>query len=97
MSHHKVKSWSYLFRALISGQKKHDIRDMTDRDYKVGDTMTLQEFDNTTGKYTGFEQDVKITYITDKQTPCAFSSAVLDRKFGILSLELVGDTRYAIP
>ncbi len=89
MTQHDVKSWSYLFQAIISGQKKHDIRDMRDRDYKVGDTMLLREFDQAKGEYTGNIATVRITYITGRATPCAFSSSVLDRNFAILSLELL--------
>ena len=85
---HKVKSWSHLFQAIVAGGKKHDIRDMRDRDYKLGDMITLQEFDIVKGKYTGREADVKITYMTNRDTPCAFSSSVLDRNFAILSIEL---------
>jgi len=81
---HRVKSWSYLFQAAKNGL---DVRDMRDRDYKVGDTLVLCEFDQATGKYTGEELAREITYITDRQVPCAFSSAVLDRDFGILSIK----------
>jgi hypothetical protein len=89
---HKVKSWTFLFEALLCGIKKHDVRDMTERDYKVGDIMLLEEFDPSTGEYTGRTALYRITYITDKNTPCAFSSAVLDRDFGILSLEPIDKT-----
>jgi hypothetical protein len=58
-----------------------------DRDFKVGDTILLQEFDNVNGAYTGEELLVEITYITSRNTPCAFSSAVLDREYAILSLK----------
>lgn len=89
MSEHRVKSWTHLFQAIMTGEKTHDIRDMRERNYKVGDLMTLQEFNFMTGEYTGREQLVMITYITDKNTPCAFSSSVLDRNFGILSIEKI--------
>jgi len=85
---HEVKSWTYLFQPLKAGKKKHDIRDLRDRDYKVGDILRMKEFDPATGKYTGSEILMKITYMTSAATPCAFSSAVLDRNFAILSLEL---------
>ncbi len=85
---HQVKSWPHLFQPLIDGQKKHDIRDMTERDYKVGDIMVLNEFDMATGKYTGRAAEAVITYITDRSTPCAMSSTVLERNYGILSLEI---------
>lgn len=84
---HRVKSWSYLFQAAKNGLKTHDVRDMRDRDYKVGDTLVLCEFDQATGKYTGEELAREITYITDRQVLCTFSSAVLDRDFGILSIK----------
>jgi len=34
---------------------------------------------------------VEITYITSNNTPCAFSSAVLDKDYCILSLRLMED------
>lgn len=84
---HRVKSWSYLFQAAKQGIKTHDVRDMRDRDYKVGDTLVLCEFDQATGTYTGEELECESTYIANRQVPCAFSSAVLDRDFGILSIK----------
>ena len=95
MTHHIVKSWTYLFDAIASGKKTHDIRDMTERDYKVGDTMGLRRYDMGKGEYTGEKATVLITYITDNKTPCAFSSAVLDKKFGILSVKLLD--KYTFP
>ena len=89
MTTHTVKSWSYLFQAAKAGLKTHDVRDMTDRDYKVDDHMIMQEFDNTTGEYTGDSIEVEITYITDKNIPCAFSSGGLDRNLGILSIKRI--------
>lgn len=86
---HYVKSWMHLFDAIERGFKRHDIRDMRDRDYKVGDTLVLQRFDQINGRYTGAVLVTRITYITGRDTPCAFSSAVLDRNFAILSLEIV--------
>ena len=83
---HDVKSWTFLFQAIQSGAKTHDIRDVRDRNYAVGDLLVLNEFDQATGKYTGAKCVKKITYMTDRSTPCAFSSSVLDRNFAILSL-----------
>ena len=90
---HNVRSWSHFFQAIVSGAKKHDLRDLHDRDYKVDDIVNLQEYDNINGCYTGREQWVKITYITSRDRPCAFSSAVLDNNYAILSLALVGSVR----
>lgn len=89
MKTHIVKSWTYLFDAIKSGAKTHDVRDMRERDYQVGDLLCLERFDQTTGKYTGEKLTTEITYITSNSTPCAFSSAVLDKNFAILSVKIV--------
>jgi len=49
MTTHRVKSWTYLFNAVKSGLKKHDFRNVDERDYKVGDTLVLCEYDQATG------------------------------------------------
>jgi hypothetical protein len=88
MAHHKVKSWSPFFQAIRDGQKTHDLRYDTDRHFAVGDTITLQEYLPFEGKYTGEEVDVLVTYITSRETPCAFSCAVLDKEYCILSIRV---------
>lgn len=86
---HYVRSWSHLYDAIDAGFKVHDLR-KNDRDYKVGDHLVLQRFDNTTGTFTGEELKVEITYITGRDhVPCAFSSAVLDNNYCILSIKKV--------
>lgn len=89
MNTHKVKSWSHLFQAAKSGLKTHDFRDRTERDYKVGDHLLLQEFDMIEGVYTGSELLMKITYITDRNTPCALSSNGLAQDLCVLSIKRV--------
>jgi len=89
MDTHVVKSWCYLYSAAIAGYKTHDFRDMTERDYKVGDHMEFQEFDQTTGTYTGREALFLITYITDNRTPCAMSTCALEKKYGVLSIKFL--------
>lgn len=89
MDTHSVKSWCYLYSAAVMGLKTHDFRDMTERDYKVGDHLHFREFDQTKGTYTGREALFEITYITDRQTPCAMSSCALDKKYGVLSIKLL--------
>lgn len=83
-----LKSWTHFFQAIKNGQKKHDLRKM-DRDFQLGQYLTLLEYDNISGEYTGQSLVVRITYITSKDVPCAFSSAVLDEGYAILSLEVV--------
>lgn len=89
MTTHVVKSWCYLYSAAIAGYKTHDFRDMTERDYKVGDLLHFREFDQTKGEYTGREALFLITYITDNNTPCAMSSCALEKKYGVFSIRLV--------
>lgn len=85
---HEKKSWTFLFDAIVSGKKHHDIRKVEDS-IKVGDIVILRRFDQATGEYTGETQAVRVTYITDYNTPCAFSSAVLDKEYAVLSIEKV--------
>jgi len=86
---HTVKSWSPFFQAIKAGQKTHDLRYDADRGFSVGDRIVLQEFDPFAGTYSGDSCDVEVTYITSRDTPCAFSSAVLDREYCILSIKKV--------
>jgi hypothetical protein len=87
MAVYNVKSWVPFFQAFKTGAKKHDMRDLKDRNYKVGDILVLEEYDPFKGEYTGDAMRMKITYITSRDTPCAFSSAALDNNYCILSLE----------
>lgn len=85
---HYMKSWTQFFDGIRNGKKKHDLR-RNDRDFKVGDFCILEEYDFAAGKYTGRRCKVLITWVTSNQFPCAYSSAVLDREYCILSLELI--------
>lgn len=89
MTVHKVKSWSHFFQAISDGLKKHDLR-RKDRDYNIGDTIVLEEYDNINGKYTGRSLKTEVTYITDNRYPCAYSSAVIPNDYCILSLKVLG-------
>jgi hypothetical protein len=83
---HRVKSWPGFFEAILSGVKTHDVRRMSDRDYQVGDTLRLMEFDPEKQQYTGRELRVRITYITSANSPCALSEACLHPDYCILSI-----------
>jgi len=89
MATYEVKSWSPFFQAIKSGKKLHDMRDLKDRQYKVGDILVLEEYLPFEGHYTGDYLKVEITYITSAATPCAFSSVALAPGFCILSLKLL--------
>ncbi|OSM25619.1 RNA-binding protein [Enterococcus faecalis] len=60
---HKLKIDIKYFKAILSGKKNFEIRN-NDRDFKVGDTVVLQEITNDR-IYTGREVTGIITYITD--------------------------------
>jgi hypothetical protein len=83
---HRVKSWPHLFATAISGERKHELRRATDRDYGVGDVLVLCEFDPETGAYSGREHAAVITYITSSENPCALSDAGLTPGFCILTI-----------
>lgn len=91
MAKHECRSWRHLFQPIKAGVKTHDLR-IDDRNYQVGDTIWLREYDIEKGAYTGDEVTVEITYITGRgegQSPCAFSSAVLHRDYVILSIKVL--------
>lgn len=81
----RLKSWLHFFAAFEAGAKKHDLRDISDRTFEVGEVVVLEEFDHIVGRYTGRKLDMMITYITDRNHPCALSSFGLDRNMAILS------------
>jgi hypothetical protein len=83
---HKVKSWPQFFEATLAGIKTHEVRRLTDRDYKVGDRLLLQEYDPTAETYSGRELAVRITYVTSTEAPCALSEECLHPDFCILSI-----------
>jgi hypothetical protein len=83
---HRVKSWPTIFEATLAGTKTHDVRRLSDRDYRVGDTLILMEFDPQGKKYTGRELRVRITYITSANYPCALSESCLHPDYCILSI-----------
>lgn len=83
-----MKSWPWFFDAFLDGRKLHDLR-KKDRDYAVGDTVILEEYDPRTGSYSGRRLAAEISYMTSNDTPCALSSNALDRDHVILSLRNV--------
>src|SRR5262249_41406791 len=83
---HKVKSWPQFFEAILSGVKTHEVRRLTDRDYRVGDRLLLQEYAPATQAYSGRELVVRITYMTSAEAPCALSEQCLHPDFCILSI-----------
>lgn len=61
MKLHKLKIQPQYYKKVVSGEKRFEIR-KDDRDFKVGDLIRLQEFEN---EYTGRETLYEIIYKLD--------------------------------
>ena len=49
---HTLKTWPEYFSAVVLGHKRFEIR-KNDRDFSVGDTLILEEYNPETGEYSG--------------------------------------------
>lgn len=88
MSEHCLKTWPEFYCHIIDGTKVHELQKM-DRDFKVGDTLRLQEYVPGPAYYTGREALAEITYITSIENACALSPLGLDPSHCILSIKFV--------
>lgn len=61
-ANHELKILPEYFEAVVSGNKRFEIR-KNDRNYKKGDILRLNEYQD--GQYTGDVHVAEITYITD--------------------------------
>ena len=59
---HELKILPEYYEAIINGQKTFEIR-FNDRDFRVGDTLLLEEWDGK--KYTGRIVERKVSYLLD--------------------------------
>lgn len=48
MTNHKLKCWTPYYQAIVSGDKKFDVR-RDDRGFQKGDLVTLQQYEPGTG------------------------------------------------
>lgn len=80
---HELKTWEKYFEAILSGNKKFEIR-KNDRDFKVGDIIKLSEYNIILNYPTGRFIIVEIKYILEK----AKKFGLLDG-FCIFSFELI--------
>jgi hypothetical protein len=58
---HELKCWTEVFHSVYIGEKEFEIR-VNDRDFKVGDSLHLREWDPITKTYTGKYAIKRITY-----------------------------------
>lgn len=69
---HLLKCWPEYYRAVESGAKRFEIRNNTDRDFQVGDFVTLSEWDPQEQRYVGPKITRLITYITNYEQKPGF-------------------------
>ena len=62
MNLHDLKCWPEYFEMVKAGLKKFELR-RNDRDFNVGDTLNLHEWDPDLKKYTGKKLVAKVTYM----------------------------------
>ena len=74
MKTHELKIKPQYFKDVISGLKTFEVR-KNDRNFEVGDIITLREFEN--GKFTGKSINVEIDYILNDEEYCKESYVVL--------------------
>ena len=63
---HDLKTWPDDFAAIANGTKTHEAR-KADRDFAVGDTLRMREYDPQRADYTGRVLDVTVTHLTRGQ------------------------------
>lgn len=63
MKTHYLKCHPEPFQAILDRRKKHEWR-KNDREFGVGHTLFLQEWDPESNDYTGREKRVTVTYIS---------------------------------
>jgi hypothetical protein len=62
MKVHELKLWDTFYQEVHDYRKRFELR-KSDRDFKVGDTLYLREFNPNNKKYTGRSLMVEVLYI----------------------------------
>ncbi len=65
MKVHELKIYPEYFDAIIADRKTCELR-RNDRDFQVGDTLLLREWDSKVEGYTGAQQLAVVTHITQE-------------------------------
>lgn len=79
---HALKIFPEYFEEVRNGRKKFELR-YNDRDFRVGDYLALNEWEN--DKYSGRSELVKVTYVLDPND-------IMTRQgnFVVMSIEICG-------
>lgn len=80
---HELKTWPKFFKQIEKGYKHFELR-KDDRDYRLGDTLCLREFNPKTGNYTGEHCYCKVTSILRKSIEFGLMNG-----FCIMSIEKI--------
>ncbi len=87
MAHYNLKLFTKYFQPVVDGKKRSEVR-INDRQYQIGDTVTLhegqQELDGF--KYTGRNVSARISYIDDFGLNSGYVNLSL-RDVGLLIVE----------
>ena len=83
MTEHELKTWPKYFDVVRMGRKRFELR-KNDRDFKVGDTLYLREWNPATDDYTGRSLRVKVRYLLKDAKFLG-----LDEGFVIMSIDLI--------
>ena len=87
MTTHDLKSWPEFFAPVLDGTKKFELR-INDRNFNVGDTLRLREWDDRKAIYTGRSIQKRVTYILEGGGSGFIPPRVgLTRKYVIMSLD----------
>ncbi len=85
MTLHKLKTWPTFFAAVERGIKTFEVR-KNDRNFQVGDTLLLEEWNPETRSYTGFGLLRTVSYITDGKALDCKDKDVLKEGYVIMGL-----------
>lgn len=95
MSHHNLKLFTDHFQPVVDGLKKSEVR-LNDRDFRIGDTLTLHEGHMEEGSfvYSGRSVSAQVTYIDNFGLCDGYVNLSLGR-VGLMIIEDLRDSEVA--
>ncbi len=76
---HELKIYHRYFDDVVSGEKPFEVR-RGDRDYKAGDYLALNEYNDEIAAYTGRSCLMLVTYILDDEEYCKSGFVIMGIK-----------------